>query len=453
MAMGIGPEGATLKYTEKATKQMEALFSTIPEVRNYFSAVGYPMVASVFSFVDLKAWNERNRSQQDIVAELGPKMYMGIPAVLSFPMNPPSLGQEFAKPVEVVLQTTGSFEELDEIINKIMDEAKKYPGLDNLESNLKLNTPEIKVNVDRGKIAAVGAQVDSVSRAIESMISGRRVTRFKRQGKQYDVIIQVPEKYRLTPQNLYNINVRGHDDQMIPLSNLAKIEETVTPRELNHFNKMRSATISATVSPGYSLAEAVNHLEETAKKIAPNSYQIDYTNTTREFKESSNTLLFIFVLALCFIYLVLSAQFESFIDPFIILFSVPLALAGALFTLKVFGGTLNIYSQIGIITLIGLITKHGILIVEFANQLRNKGTNLKEAVTEAASLRLRPILMTTGAMVLGSLPLIFAGGAGAESRQQLGYVIVGGLVFGTMLTLYVVPTIYTFLAREPEIKI
>jgi len=234
----------------------------------------------------------------------------------------------------------------------------------------------------------------------------------------------------------------------VPLSSLVSVQETVAPRELNHFNQRRSATITANLAPGYALGEALDFLEQVAREEMPEGYALDYNGNSREFKESSGSLWFAFGLALVFIYLVLSAQFESFRDPFIIMFTVPLSMTGALLALKLSGGTLNVYSQIGLVTLVGLITKHGILIVEFANQLQERGAELLDAVVEASVLRLRPILMTTGAMVLGAIPLAFAHGAGAESRHPIGWVIVGGLMLGTLLTLFVVPVVYSLLARR-----
>jgi multidrug efflux pump len=235
---------------------------------------------------------------------------------------------------------------------------------------------------------------------------------------------------------------------MVPLSSLVKIREAVSPRELNHFNQRRSVTLSANLAPGYSLGEALKFMDDTAARVLPEGYATELNGVSREFRASSGALGVVFVLALLFIFLVLSAQFESFIDPFVILLSVPLSMVGALLALKLSGGTLNVFSQIGLITLVGLITKHGILIVEFANKLRQEGQPVLLAVQEAATLRLRPILMTTGAMVLGALPLALASGAGAESRQQIGWVIVGGMSLGTLLTIFVVPTVYTWFARQ-----
>jgi multidrug efflux pump len=235
---------------------------------------------------------------------------------------------------------------------------------------------------------------------------------------------------------------------MVPLSSIVKVREAVSPRELNHFNQRRSVTITANLQPNYTLGEALEFMDATAGRVLPPGYATELNGVSREFKASSGALGVVFVLALLFIFLVLSAQFESFIDPFVILLSVPLSMLGALLAMKFTGGTLNVYSQIGLITLIGLITKHGILIVEFSNQLRQQGKSVMDAVVEASALRLRPILMTTGAMVLGALPLALASGAGAESRQQIGWVIVGGMTVGTLLTIFVVPTVYSLFARK-----
>lgn len=242
--------------------------------------------------------------------------------------------------------------------------------------------------------------------------------------------------------------MRGRNDAMVPLSSLVTITETVTARELNHFGQRRAVTITASLTPGTSLGEALDFFEQAARRHLKPGYAVDYNGQTREFKQSSSTLFVTFILALAFIYLVLAAQFESFIDPLIIILTVPLSMAGALWLLREGGGTINVYSQIGLITLVGLITKHGILIVEFANQLRDSGVSLIEATVEAAAMRLRPILMTTGAMVLGAVPLAYATGAGSESRMQIGLVIVGGMTFGTVLTLFVLPVVYSLLTRK-----
>ena len=294
----------------------------------------------------------------------------------------------------------------------------------------------------------MGVSVEAVARTVETMLGGRAVTRYKRDAEQYDVLVQTSERGRATPEDIEKLFVRGRNEAMVPLSSLVKIREAVSPRELNHFNQRRSVTITANLGAGYSLGEALKFMDEAAARVLPAGYAAELNGVSREFRASSGALGVVFVLALVFIFLVLAAQFESFVDPFVILLSVPLSMVGALAALQISGGTLNVYSQIGLITLVGLITKHGILIVAFANQLRQEGKDVMTAVVHSASLRLRPILMTTGAMVLGALPLALASGAGAESRRQIGWVIVGGMSIGTLLTIFVVPTVYTLFARR-----
>jgi multidrug efflux pump len=324
---------------------------------------------------------------------------------------------------------------------------QRHPGLQGVDTDLRLNKPEIRIEIDRQRAADAGVQIEAIGRALETMLGGRQVTRFKREGEQYDVMVQLDARDRTSPRDIADIHVRGRNDTMVPLASLVSFKESVSPRELNHFAQRRAVTITANLAPGYSLGEAVSMMEGAAQKYLKPGYAIDYNGETREFKLSSTALYLTFLLALAFIYLVLAAQFESFIDPLIIMFSVPLSMTGALALLKYGGGSINVYSQIGLITLVGLITKHGILIVEFANQLQEKGSSVRDAVFDSARLRLRPILMTTGAMVLGAVPLALSSGAGAEARAQIGLVIVGGMSFGTVLTLFVVPVVYSILAR------
>jgi multidrug efflux pump len=350
--------------------------------------------------------------------------------------------------VWINIQASVPPQELNRMVEAVLLEAEKEPALANPDTRLKLNVPEIKVTVNREKAADVGASVETIGRTLETMLGGRQVTRYKQGGKQYDVIVQVGDVDRTNPDDLSRIYVRGASGQMIQLSNLVDVRESVTARELTRMSQMSSADINSNVAAGYSQGEAIEALERAARRVLPASVQIDYLGASREYKQASGDIYFTFVLALLFIYLVLAAQFESFVDPFIIMLTVPLSMTGALLALKLGGGTMNIYSQVGLVTLVGLITKHGILIVEFANQLQEQGRSRLDAVVEAAALRLRPILMTTAAMVLGAVPLAIAVGAGAESRNQIGLVIVGGLLLGTFLTLFVVPTAYTLLARD-----
>jgi len=443
-----GPEGATIGYTDSYATRLENIFKNTADVTRFFVVAGFPLVSQGISFVGLKDWAERDRKAQAVRNELAPKL-LALPGVLAFPTLPQSLGQSpRANPVEVVVITSASYEELDRVVTDLVAGLARNPNLINLDTDLKLNKPELKVQVDRDRVIDAGVQVETVGRTMETMLGGRQVTRYKQRGEQYDVVVQMAPGERTRPDDISNIFVRGRNDAMVPLSSLVAVRESVAPRELNHFGQRRSATISANLAPGHPLGEALGFVEETARRQLPPGYALDYNGISREFRESSAGLWFALGLALAFIYLVLAAQFESFRDPFIIMLSVPLAMAGALAALYLSGGTLNIYSKIGLVTLIGLITKHGILIVEFANQLQQQGRTIREAVVESAVLRLRPILMTTGAMVLGAVPLALAHGAGAESRQPIGWVIVGGLLLGTLLTLFVVPTVYSLIARR-----
>ncbi len=451
MTFVIAPDGANLEYTDHYLKQAEGLLQKVPENSGVFATTGFSgKVTEGISFVELKDWEERERSSLQIAGELGPQLF-GIPGVLGFPITPPSLGQPFMdQPVQFVVKTTDSYTDLNDQINQLMAEVRKNPRILAARTDLKLNSPELRLQVDRDKAADLGVNVATIGRTIETMMGGRDVTRFKMDGEQYDVIVKTEDELRATPEDLNRIHVRSAGGQMIPLANLVTINEGVTAQSLNHFNRSRAAIISANLAPGYSQGEALAYLEEAAARLLPETARIDYQGQSREFKDSSSGLLLTFALALIMIYLMMAAQFESFVDPLIILFTVPLSMAGALLALYYTGNTLSIYSQVGLITLVGLITKHGILIVEFANQLQEQGKSKLEAVLDAATLRLRPILMTTGAMVLGTVPLALAHGAGAESRSQIGWVIVGGLSLGTVLTLFVIPAVYLLLARRRQ---
>jgi multidrug efflux pump len=440
------PQGSTPQYTADQIKPIEQFYAQVPETAAWTAISGFPTVVDGIAVLRLKSWEERTKRQQQIADELRPR-FGAIPGAIAFPINPPSLGQPFrSTPIEYVIMSQIPYPDLQRLVDRFVDEARKYPGVQNLQTDLRLNTPEVRVRINRDKLSDIGVPVDTVGRTLETMLGGRQVTRFKREGEQYDVIVQVAPIDRSTPADISDSYVRARDGSMVQLSNLVDIREGVAPQSLNHFNRLRAVKVTATLAPGYALDEALSAMDRAAKAVLPPTAQTDVDGQSREFRKSGKEIYFTFVLALLFIYLVLSAQFESFVHPFVIMLSVPLSMTGALFVLWLTGGTLNIYSQVGLVTLVGLITKHGILIVEFSNQLRAKGESLMDAVVDATTLRLRPILMTTGAMVLGALPLALAHGAGAESRTQIGWVIVGGMSFGTLLTLFVVPTAYTLLA-------
>jgi multidrug efflux pump len=442
------PEGSTSDYLVKYIQQVEGIYKQLPEMQAYGGNGGFPNVADGTAILRLKDWSERTRSQADIAKELFPK-FQGLAGVQAFPSQPASLGQSpRAKPIEFVILAQVPYEQMQNFVQRMQEEMRKIPGFTNIDTDLRMNTPELRVRVNRDRVLDVGASVDVVGRTLETMLGGRLVTRFKQDGEQYDVIVQVARDGRDTPERISEINVRNRAGDMVPLSNLVTVKEGVSPRGISHFQRVRSATVNANLQPGFTQGDALKAMDEIAKRVLPDNVQTDLSGQSREFRDSSSNFWFLIGLSIGFIFLVLAAQFESFIDPFIILFTVPLAIAGAFIALHLSGNTWNIYSKVGIITLVGLISKHGILIVEFANQLRDQGRGARDAVVEAAVLRLRPILMTTGAMVLGAIPLALAKGAGAESRAVIGWVIVGGLLLGTLLTLFVVPTAYTLLARK-----
>lgn len=443
-----GPDGATMDYTTRYAQALERMGNKYPEFDRIFTVVGNPTVAQGNVFYRAAPWEQRTKTTLEIAREMTPSI-AGLPGVTAFPITPPSLGQPFRdRPLNFVIVTTDSYQNLAQVVRSLQEEIAKNPGIVSVDTDLRLNKPEISMDVDRERAADMGVPVENIARAVETMMGGRQVTRYKREGDQYDVMVQTALSGRDTPDDIEHIFVRGRNDAMIPLSALVRIREVVVPRELNHFGQRRSASITANIAPNYSLGEAIVFMNETAKKVLKPGYATDLNGTSREFVKTSGSLVIVFILSLFFIFLVLAAQFESFVDPLVILFSVPLSMVGALLALQLSGGTLNVFSQIGLITLVGLITKHGILIVEFANQLRAEGMDALEAVKQSATLRLRPILMTTGAMVLGAIPLALATGAGAESRKQIGWVIVGGMSLGTLLTIFVVPTMYTFFARK-----
>jgi len=448
LASVTAPDGATLDYTNRYALELEKIGRDYPEFDRVFANIGNPTVAQgsvIYRTVD---WEKRDRTTLDLARQLQPKV-SGLPGVNAFLITPPSLGQGFrSRPLTYVIQTSDSYENLNQVATAFMAEIAKNPGIVGPDVDLRLNKPELRIEVNRERAADLGVGVDVVAKAIETMLGGRTVTRYKRDAEQYDVIVQTAARGRTTPENIDTIYVRGRNDAMIPLSSLVNVRESVSPRELNHFGQRRSATITANLSADYSLGEALSFMDTTAAKVLRPGYTTDLNGISREFKSSQGALGIVFVLALVFIFLVLAAQFESFIDPLVIMVSVPLSMIGALLALKWSGGSINVYSQIGLITLVGLITKHGILIVEFTNQLREQGMEMVDALVKASAQRLRPILMTTGAMVLGAIPLALASGAGAETRMQIGWVIVGGMSLGTLLTIFVVPTMYTLFARK-----
>jgi multidrug efflux pump len=394
--------------------------------------------------------SQRPHSQAQVAQKMQ-RILKGFPEVRAIPVQEQTISVGFASasqlPVQFVLQNL-SFEKLRSFIPKFMDEATKSPVFQGVDVNLKFTKPELRISVDRLKAADLGVSVADVAQTLQLAYSGRRFGYFLMNGKQYQVIGQVERAHRLQPSDLQSLSVRNNRGELIRLENLITMDDAGNPPQIYHFNRYKSATISAGLAPGKTVGDGVAEMEAIAKRVLDDSFVTALSGTSRDFAESGSNIWFAFALALVLIYLVLAAQFESFRDPLIIMITVPLALAGAVVSLFAFGHTLNIFSEIGIIMLIGLVTKNGILIVEFANQQRERGLSIREAVTDAATARLRPILMTSSAMILGALPIALALGAGAQSRVPLGIVVVGGLSFSLLLTLLVIPTMYLLMSGQ-----
>jgi multidrug efflux pump len=350
--------------------------------------------------------------------------------------------------LQVVLGGT-DYDQLAAWRDIVVQEIEKLPGLSNIDSDYKERKPKIDVRIDRDRAADLGVSLSNVGRTLETILGSRVVTTFIDRGEEYRVILQGLDERRQTPSDLDKIYVRSaRMQQLIPLSNLVKLEEVAGPVDLRRFDRLRSITISASLQSGYSLGTALDAIENIIRERLPESARINYDGESRDLKTSGSSLYYTFLLALVIVYLVLAAQFESFKHPFIIMTTVPLALAGALFGLTIFGSSVNIFSQIGAIMLIGLAAKNGILIVEFANQLRDRGLEFRDAVIESSMTRLRPVLMTSMCTAFGAIPLVMASGAGAESRQSIGAVVFFGVTFSMVLTLFVVPAVYALLARK-----
>ena len=443
----VAPEGSTVAYTGGYQRQIEAVLDRTAEIQNYFSIVGFGRgggggaVNSALSFVRLTDWAERDRSAEDVINEVRPQLF-AIPGVFAFASNPPAFG--FGSPVQFVVRHP-DFDVLAVGMDTLVKRARLIPGLLNVDTDLRVNKPELTVEYDRERAEDLGVPIRDVANALQALLGGQRVSTFTRDNKLYDVIVQLDSTERATPSAIRDIYLRGRDNSLVNFASLARVEEGVGPRQVNHFSRVRSANLTASLAPGFTLGEAIDSLDALAREVLPRGSSTALAGESRELEESGNALYFAFVLALVAVYLVLAAQFESVVHPFTVLLSVPLAVTGALVTLLVVGSTLNLYSQIGMILLIGLVTKNSILLVEYANQLKRRGMTTLEAVLEAGRIRLRPILMTSVATVFATLPIALGLGAGSISRRPLGYAIVGGLVFSTILTLFVVPVAYILL--------
>ncbi len=445
--VGIAPQYATINYIEAYTKPFDAIYRGFPS-DHYFTI----NAAQPFSGMVLKPWGERQQSQFAMKQPLQNKLDE-ITGLKAFAMIPPALpGGGGGTPVQFVIKTTNDFQSLLDVSNQIMNKARQSGLFIYLDNSLKFNQPEVTLEINRAKAADLGLNMQAIGSSITSALSGGYVNFFNLEGRSYQVIPQLDRRFRLTTQQLGQINIRTKDGIMVPLSTITTPVAVTRPNAVSHFQQLNSATIQGIMMPGTTLGQGLSFLEESANQGLPKGFNYDYGGQSRQFTQEGNSLVMAFFLAILVIFLVLSAQYESFRDPLIVLISVPMSICGALIPLNLGLASINIYTQVGLITLIGLISKHGILIVSFANQLqKEKNLDKRTAVEEAASIRLRPILMTTAAMVFGVLPLLIASGAGAVSRFDIGLVISTGLLIGTGFTLYIVPTLYTYLAADHRI--
>jgi len=451
-----GVEGTSYDYMDAYVQDMvQFVQDSIPEYRTALSVtapgfMGSGSVNSGFVRITLPDPDKRDRSQQEIVdyvsKNLG-KFSQG----RAFPIQEQtiSVNRRGGLPVQFVIQNN-NFDKLREVLPKFLELASQHPVLQGVDSDLKFNKPELRVEINRLKATQLGISVQDIAQTLQLAYSNLRFGYFTKEGKQYQVMGQVTRINRDDPDDLKSLFVRTSSGELISIDNVVTVTESTTPPSLYHFNRYKSATISAGLAPGKTVGDGVKAMEEIAGKLLDDTFSTSLTGTARDYAESASNTTFAFVLALVLIYLILAAQFESFMDPLIILMTVPLAACGAFICMYIFGQTWNIFSQIGLIMLVGLVTKNGILIVEFANQKRAEGVNKFEAVLEASRLRMRPIIMTSLAMALGSLPLALSIGAASTSRQPLGIVIVGGVIFSLILTLFVIPAMYTFLSRKPK---
>jgi multidrug efflux pump len=444
-----GPEGASLGYTDGYVRQVEQIIGKTPGVNGYFTIVGgfAGGVNSAFVGVIMKDYGERNVTVQQTVGGLFPQL-MGISGVFAFPYAPGAIG--FSQPIGYVVQNP-DFDKLTEIMGPFVGRASQIPGIVNAQTDLFVNKPELRVTFERNRAEDLGVPVRDVASALQTLLGGRRVSTFTRNDKLYYVMVQLDPSDRATPSDMRGIYLRGKGGQLVQLAGLANVEEGVGPRQINHFNRVPSFTLSASLLPGLAQGAALDSLDAVARQVLPPGSTTELSGESREFRESGGALYFAFGVALLVVFMVLAAQFESLVHPWTVLLAVPLAIAGALGTLKFAailgksGATLNLYSQIGMILLIGLVAKNSILLVEYANQLKAKGLDTMAAVIEAGRIRLRPILMTSVATIMGAVPVAWGVGAGSASRKPLGYAIVGGVFFSTALTLFVVPAAYVVL--------
>src|SRR5438094_93549 len=446
-----GPEGASLPYTDGYVRQIEQIIGRTPDVNGYFTIVGgfAGGVNSAFIGVIMKDWSERHATVDQTIGGMFPQL-MGIAGVLAYPFAPGAIG--FSPPIQYVVQNP-DFAKLTNMMGPFVGRVSQIKGLVNAQTDLFVNKPELRVTFDRDRAEDLGVPVRDVASALQTFLGGRRVSTFTRNDKLYYVMVQLDPKDRATPSDMRGVYLRGKSGRLVQLDALANVQEGVGARQINHFNRVPAFTLSASLLPGLAQGEALDSIDAVAKQILPPGTTTALSGESREYKESGSAIYFAFVIALIVVFMVLASQFESLLHPWTVLLAVPLAVTGALATLKFAaiihrsGATMNLYSQIGMILLIGLVSKNSILLVEYTNQLKAKGMDTISAVLEAGRIRLRPILMTSVATIMGAVPVAWGVGAGSAAREPLGYAIVGGVFFSTALTLFVVPVGYILLAR------
>jgi multidrug efflux pump len=441
-----GPQYANVSYTERYTAEMDKIFHEQPEYRSSWFGSGQDGQNNGFGGIILTDWAKRDRSAAEIQAELNAKG-SALTGVYAAAFQPPSLpAGSGGLPVQMVIRSSGDFREIYQAMEQIKGAAWGSGLFAFVDSDLAFDSPEAHIEIDRAKAGEMGVTMDAIAGTLATLVGENYVNRFNYHDRSYDVIAQVPQDKRLTPDNLGQYYVKARSGALVPLSTVVKVDMRPQANRLPQFNQMNSATLSAVLAPGTTMGKAVEFLQS---QPLPAGFQVDWLSDSRQYVHEGNQLTISFGFALVVIFLVLAAQFESFRDPLVILVTVPLAVCGALIPLYLGFTTLNIYTQIGLVTLIGLISKHGILMVSFANEMQHsEGLDRIAAIRKAASVRMRPVLMTTAAMVAGLVPLLFANGAGAASRFAIGIVVVMGMLIGTLFTLFVLPTIYSFLARD-----
>ncbi|RUX33108.1 multidrug efflux protein [Mesorhizobium sp. M2A.F.Ca.ET.042.01.1.1] len=450
LSLVTAPRYATSDYTETYVNQMLGLVRDIPETRAQFSAVAFGGATnSAFVGFAFKDWADRKRNSKELQADITARLAK-VAGVQAFVFAPPTLpGSGGGLPISMVVRSTGDPSEVFDQAEKIKNKAQASGRFIVVQNSMAYDAPQVTVTIDRERAAALNLPIADIGNTLTLLVGGAEVAQFDRDSNSYDIIPQVPQEFRDNPEKLGEYFIRSVDGKMVPLSAVVKISTNASPAAIEQFNQLNSSTISALPLPGVTTGDGLKVLEDIAKETLPDTFFIDYSGQSRQEKEQGNTILIAFAAAVVVIYLVLAAQFESFRDPLIIMMAVPLSIFGAIVPLNIGLGTLNIYTQVGLITLIGLITKHGILLVEFANQQREvHGMRRRDAIIASAKVRLRPILMTTAAMALGVVPLIISSGAGAAARYSMGLVIFTGILVGTMFTLFVVPMFYTFIASK-----